>query len=398
MQARPLGDGFFWVGAQDPDRRLFDNLIPLPHGTSYNAWVVRGSEGTVLVDAVEPHFGPVLFERLASIGAEPDFVVSNHAEQDHSGTLPEVMARFPRARLLTTPKGRDLLTLHLDLPVDRIRTVEDGETISLGNRTLEFLHAPWVHWPETMLTYVRELGLLLPCDLFGSHLSTDQPWASRSGLVMEDARRYFATIMMPFTAQIRKHLARLEAWPCQVIAPSHGPVWDHPEDILEAYRYWVDGGPRNKVVIAWVSMHGSTQRMVEHLVDRLLARDVDVEAFNLSAADLGRVAAATVDAATLVLGTPTVLGGAHPTALHAAMVLGALKPRIRHVAVIGSYAWGGRSTDQLAGLVSGLKAEVLDPVQVRGIPRSEDLAALDALAETIARRHADLTLTPKENA
>jgi flavorubredoxin len=391
MRARSLGDGVFWVGAQDPDRRLFDGLIPLPYGTSYNAWVVRGSEGTVLVDAVEPQFASVLFERLASIDAQPDLVVSNHAEQDHSGTLPEVMARFPRARLVTSPKGRDLLTLHLDLPADRIRTVEDGETISLGDRTLEFIHAPWVHWPETMLTYVRELQLLLPCDLFGSHLATDQPWASRTDLVMESARRYFATIMMPFTSQIRKHLARLESRPCQVIAPSHGPAWDHPEDILAAYRYWVDGGPRNKVVIAWVSMHDSTRLMAQHLAERLVSLDVDVESFNLSACDLGRVAAAAVDAATLVIGSPTVLAGAHPTALHAAAVMGALKPRIRHLAIIGSYGWGGRSVDQLAGLLAGIKAEILEPVVAKGLPRAGDLAQLDILADTIARRHAALT-------
>ncbi len=390
MHARAIADGLFWVGAQDPDRRLFDNLIPLPHGTSYNAWFVRGSEGSVLVDAVEPQFGPVLFERLASIGAEPDFVVSNHAEQDHSGTLPQVLARFPRARLLATPKGRDLLRIHLDLPEDRIRTVEDGETLSLGDRTIEFLHAPWVHWPETMLTYVRELGALLPCDLFGSHLATDQPWASRADLTTDAARRYFATIMMPFTAQIRKHLARVTALPCRLIAPSHGPVWDRPQEILDAYRAWVDGEPRNKAVVAWVSMHDSTRLMAEHLADRLVALEVEVESFNLGAADLGRVASACVDAATIVVGTPTVLGGAHPTALHAAAVLGVLKPRIRHLTVIGSYGWGGRAVEQLAGLVAGLKAEVLEPVLALGLPRADDYARLDALADTIARRHADL--------
>lgn len=388
MKPREIASGIQSVGAIDWDRRLFDELIPLPDGTSYNSYLVQGSEKTALIDGVDPRKRDALMAHLSGLDLPRlDYVVANHAEQDHSGAIPDVLERYPEATVLATPKCKDMLVDLLLLPQERIRTVEDGETVSLGDRTLEFIHAPWVHWPETMLTYVREDGILFTCDLFGSHLAASDLYAVERDRVYEAAKRYYAEIMMPFRALIQKHLDRLDGYSIKTIAPSHGPVYDDPVFILDAYRSWVNDPPRNIVVLPYVSMHGSTARMVEHLVGALVDRGLRVEQFDLPVTDVGKLAMALVDAGTLIIGTPTVLVGPHPSAAYAAVLANALRPKLRFVSVIGSYGWGGKAVDQLKGLIPNLKAEVLEPVIVKGFPREDDFQALDRLADAVAERH-----------
>ena len=386
MKARQIKPNVYWVGAVDWDRRLFDALIPLPDGTSYNAYLVQGSQKVALIDTVDPTMTGVLMAYLQNVPVI-DYVVANHAEQDHSGSIPQVLAKYPNARVVTTPKGRDLLMALLLVREDRFITVNDGETLSLGNKTLEFIHAPWVHWPETMLTYLREDKILFPCDLFGSHLAATDLYVSNEGQVYEAAKRYFAEIMMPFRTSIEKHLERLKSYKIDVIGPSHGPMHDKPSFIMEAYRSWVFGPPRNIVVLPYISMHGSTQRMVEYFVGALADRGVTVKQFNLATTDIGKLAMALVDAATLVIGTPTVLVGPHPSIAYAAFLANALRPRLQFISIIGSYGWGGKAVEQLTAMIPNLKAEVLAPVISKGFPREEDFQALDNLAGTIAERH-----------
>ncbi len=390
MLARQIKDRVHWVGAQDPDRTVFDALIPLPHGTTYNAWYVRGSERCALIDTVDPHFADHLLERLDSIGADPAYIISNHAEQDHSGMLPALAKRYPDAQILCSPKAKDMLLKLMDLPVERMRTVADGEAISLGDRTLRFIHAPWVHWPETMLTYMPEDGILFPCDLFGSHYASNTAWASEAVGVLREAKRYYATIMMPFTKPIKKHLVRLAALDIKLICPSHGPSWDDPSVIMDAYRDWTSGPIRNKVVIAYVSMHESTRRMALHLEDRLFESGTQVDVYDLEKVDLGMVAASAVDAATVLIGTPTVLGGAHPIAVSAAYLVALLKPRTKWLGIFGSHGWAGRSVPHLLKLLEGVKCERLEPVTVKGLPKTNDLSAIDKLASTIVANHRTL--------
>jgi flavorubredoxin len=386
MKARQIEPNIYWVGAIDWDRRLFDTLIPLPDGTSYNAYLVRGSQKVALIDTVDPSMTHVLMAFLEDVPAI-DYVIANHAEQDHSGTIPHVLAKYPNAKVVTTPKGKDLLAALLLVPEGRFVTVSDGENLSLGDKTLEFIHAPWVHWPETMLTYLREDKILFPCDLFGSHLATTDLYVSNEGRVYEAAKRYFAEIMMPFRTSIEKHLEKLGSYEIGIIAPSHGPMYDKPSFILEAYRSWVFDPPKNVVVLPYISMHGSTQRMVEYLVGALADRGVTVKQFDLAATDVGKLAMALVDAATLVIGTPTVLVGPHPNVACAAFLVNALRPRLQFISIIGSYGWGSKAVEQLAAMIPNLKAEVLAPVISKGFPREEDFQALDNLASTIASKH-----------
>jgi len=388
MAAREIVDGIYSVGAVDWDRRLFDSLIPLPDGTSYNSYLVRGSEKTALIDAVDPPMRETLLSNLEQLGVEAiDYVVANHAEQDHSGAIVQVSERYPDAQIVVTPRCKDMLIDHLAIPEERFVTVDDGETVSLGDRTLEFIHAPWVHWPETMLTYLREDAILFPCDLFGSHLATTDLYVTDEGRVYEAAKRYYAEIMMPFRAVIQKHLEKLAGYDIRLIAPSHGPMHDRPEFIVDAYRDWISGDPRNLVVLPYVSMHGSTHAMVEYLVDALAQKDVAVERFDLTTADIGKLATALVDAATLVIGTPTVLAGPHPNVAYAAILANALRPKVEFASVIGSYGWGGRAVEQLAGMIPNLKVEMLDTVLCKGFPRESDFRALESLAATIAAKH-----------
>jgi flavorubredoxin len=393
VKPRKMKDGIYWVGAVDWDRRLFDDLIPLPDGTSYNAYLIQGSERTALIDTVDPTMSHILLDRLNQLDVERiDYVIANHAEQDHSGTLPQVLERYPEAQVVCTPKCKGMLVDLLLAPEDRVLTMDDGGTLSLGDRTLEFIHAPWVHWPETMLTYLREDKILFSCDFLGSHLATTDLYVTDEGRVYEAAKRYYAEIMMPFRKIIQKNLEKVQGYEISLIAPSHGPMYDRPEFILEAYHDWVFGDPKNIVVLPYISMHGSTRVMVNYLVDALVERGVTVEQFNLAATDIGKLAMALVDAATIVIGSPTVLTGAHPNVVYAAYLANALRPKVEFVSIIGSYGWGGKTVEQLAGLIPNLKVEVLDPVVVKGHPRDEDFAALDKLATTIAEKHNALNL------
>ena len=388
MKAREIRPKIYSVGAIDWDRRLFDELIPLPDGTSYNSYLIKGSAKTALIDTVDPTMGDELINHLNQLGVDNiDYVIANHAEQDHSGAIPQVLEKYPQAKVVATPRCKGMLIDSLMIPEERFETVNDKETISLGDKTLEFIHAPWVHWPETMLTYLREDKILFPCDFLGSHLATTDLYVRDGGQVYEAAKRYYAEIMMPFRTNIEKHLEKLKDYQIDIIAPSHGPLHDKPEFILKAYHSWTFDEPKNIVVLPYISMHGSTRKMVEYLVGALAERGVTVKQFELAVTDIGKLAMALVDAATLVIGTPTVLVGPHPNVAYAALLANALKPKLQFVSIIGSYGWGSKAVEQLSGMIPNLKVEVLDPVISKGFPKEEDFKALGNLANTIAEKH-----------
>jgi flavorubredoxin len=394
MAAREIVPGVFSVGAIDWDRRLFDELIPLPDGTTYNSYLIRGSEKTALIDTVDPVKVGELVANLESLGVKKiDYVIASHAEQDHSGSIPAVLDRYD-AKLVTNAKCRDFLVDLLHIDPDQAITIGDGDTLALGDKTLEFIIAPWVHWPETMLSYLPQDRVLFPCDLFGSHYATSSLYVPDEGVVYESAKRYYAEIMMPFRSSIKAHLAKLATRQIDFIAPSHGPIYDNPAFIMDAYRDWTGDDVKNTVVLPYVSMHGSTQAMVDHFVDALMQRGVEVEPFNLPRTDIGELAKALVDAATIVIATPTVIFGPHPQAVYAAYLANLLRPKTRYATVIGSYGWGGKTVDTLAGMLDRLKVEVLDPVYVKGLPKEEDFAALDRLADEIANRHREAGIIP----
>ncbi|MHC4692115.1 MAG: FprA family A-type flavoprotein [Planctomycetota bacterium] len=391
---RELKPGVYAVGAVDWDRRLFDELIPLPDGTSYNAYLVKGSEKTALLDTVDPAMVDVLVENLVEVGIDRiDYVVVHHGEQDHSGSITDILTLYPDAKVVTNPKCKGMLIDLLDVVDDNFITVDDGQTLSLGDKTLQFVYIPWVHWPETMGTFLQEDKILFPCDFFGSHLATSSLFVDDEAVVYESAKRYYAEIMMPFRGPIKKNLEKIKALDIEMIAPSHGPVYDKPEFIINAYKDWVGDRVKNEVILPYVSMHDSTRKMVEYFVRALIERGITVRQFKLSATDIGKLAISLVDAATIVVGSPTVLTGAHPLAAYAAILANALRPKTRFASIIGSYGWGGRMVEQLTGLLPNLKVEILEPVIAKGHPRDDDFVALDRLADQILAKHKELKIT-----
>lgn len=244
-----------------------------------------------------------------------------------------------------------------------------------------------VHWPETMFTYLVEDKILFTCDFLGSHLATSELYATDECKVYEAAKRYYAEIMMPFRNFIEKDLEKIKDLDIDIIAPSHGPVYNNPKFILDAYDEWVNAEPKNIVVIPYATMHGSVKKMVEYLQTALVAKGVIVKPFDLSVTDIGELAMALVDAATIVIGTPTVLTGAHPMVVYATYLANALKPKTKFVSIIGSYNWGSRAQDQLSQMITNLKVEVISPIFIKGFPKEEDFKALDKLAEEIVKKH-----------
>lgn len=388
MTVRQICEGIFAVGIIDWDRRIFDELVPLPEGTSYNSYIIKGSEKTALIDTVDPSMVEPFIGNLIRLGVDRlDYIVINHAEQDHAGTLPMLLELFPGAKVCCTEKCRELLGLLLDVPAHRCQIVTSQETISLGSYTLEFIESPWVHWPETMMTLVPEAEMLFSCDLFGSHYATSDLFVQDLARMEILAKRYYGEIMMPFRSSIVKYLAQVREKQVSVIAPSHGPLIRPASVILELYEQWTADQVKNTVLIPYVSMHGSTKQMVLTLADLLMERGIGVRPFHVSQADSGALAMELVDAATVVFAAPTVLFGPHPDMVSVAYLANLIKPKTRYASVIGSYGWGGKTVDTIKSLIPHIKAELIDPVYVQGAPDEAVRNSLVALADAIAAKH-----------
>ena len=387
---REIKPGIFSIGAIDWDRRLFDALIPLPDGTSYNSYLIQGKEKIALIDAVDSTKADALIDNLNALGIEKiDYIIAQHAEQDHSGSLGRLAEQYPDSKVAGSARCLELLVEFGLGDKERTQELKDGDTIDLGGKSLQIISAPWVHWPDTILTYLAADRMLFSCDFLGSHLATSDLYADEA-VVYRAAKRYYAEIMMPFRQHIKKHLERISSLDIDIIAPSHGPIYARPEFILKAYREWSSDEVKNQVVLPFVSMHGSTKAMIDYFADALIARGIEVKRFDLTNSDIGSLAEALVDAATVVIGTPTILSGAHPLALYAAILANALRPKTRYASIIGSYGWGGKMLEQITQAMPNLKLQLFDPVVAKGYPKEADFRRLDRLADEILAKHREL--------
>ncbi len=393
MAIQKVKQNVFSIGMKDWDRRLFDELIPLPDGTSYNAYLVEGSDKTALIDTVDPETVNVLYDNLTNHGVSKiDYIIANHAEQDHSGGIPAILSKYPESKVVTNEKCKNMLIDLLKIPDDKFIVIKDEESLSLGDKTLQFFLTPWVHWPETMVTYLKEEHILFSCDFLGSHYVSSELFVKDETKVYTSAKRYYAEIMMPFRKNIVRYLEKLEDLEIDMVAPSHGQIFDNPKLIFDAYKDWTSDNVKNKIVIPYVSMHGSTKKMVEYLTDALIKRDIMVKPFNLTVTDIGELAIELVDAATIVIGSPTVLAGPHPSVAYAAFLANMLRPKVKFATVIGSYGWGGKMVENVVGMLGNLKVEILSTVIVKGFPEKSDFLALDDLADEILNKHKQLNL------
>ncbi|HPR95390.1 MAG TPA: FprA family A-type flavoprotein [Thermotogota bacterium] len=393
MALRKIKENIYNVGAIDWDRTLFDELVPLPEGTSYNAFIVKGSEKTAMIDSVEPAKQEEFVRNIKEYGLERlDYLICNHAEQDHSGLIPLVLEMFPEARLVTNEKCKGFLQDLLPIDEERFDIVKDGDILSLGDKTLEFIFAALVHWPETMFTYLREDRILFSGDFLGSHLATSETFSRDDAQTQMAAMRYYAEIMMPFRAMIQKHLKKLENYEIEMVCPVHGPVYKNPEFIMNLYREWTSDQVSNKVIIPFVSMHGSIRTVVEHLTDELSRRGIEVIQINMIESELGKLTSELVDSATVVFAGSTVLTGPHPTMVYAAAVINALRPKLKNVALLTSFGWASKCTDTMKVLLPNFKNQIFDSYDFKGHPKAEDLERIRELADQILERHQALGL------
>jgi len=386
---KELTQGVYWVGVEDWDRRVFDALIPLPMGTSYNAYLVVGKEKTALIDTVQKNFEDKLLENVGRI-VDPsriDYLIMNHAEPDHAGAIPRVMAAAKNAQLVVTKLGADMARIFYDAPAERIMTVKEGDSLNLGGKTLSFIDAPWLHWPETMFTHCVEDKILFPCDFFGAHLAKSRLFDDEVGdVLLPEAKRYYAEIMMPFPIPIQRALDKVKNLDLRMIAPSHGPIYRNPKKILDAYERWARGPLQQKAVVIYVTMWGATETLEKTIIESIDAEGVEAVPYNLLVSDISHVMRELVDASAVVIGAPTVLNGPHPQALLMMELIRAIKPRAKLVSLFGSYGWGGGAVKIMKDRFQQSGFEVLDTLEVRGPPRKEDLEKAANLGRHLAQR------------
>jgi flavorubredoxin len=387
MGTKEIAPDVFWVGVKHHNRRLFDALIPLPYGTSYNAYLIVGSKKTALIDTVNPGFEKELLEKISERidPAKIDYVIMNHAEPDHANAAKDVLTIAKNAKLVASAKGKEAAMMYFDIPVERIVVVDESSEIGLGGKTLKFVDAPWLHWPETIFTYLEEDKILFPCDFFGSHLAVGEFYADEYGNenTLDMAKLYFAEIMMPFRKPGQTAVEKVKKLEPKMIAPSHGLIWREPKVILDEYTKWTSEKFQKKVMIAYVSMWGSTEKMVLALRDALVKRGVTVEVFDLPNTEIGHIAKELVDTPVVVVGAPTVLGGVHPVAAYATMLVKTLRAPTKYAAVLTSYGWSGGAVKALQGILEGTKIEVLGVVEVKGPPKKTEFDKVVELADKI---------------
>lgn len=395
MGSKEIAPNVFWVGAKHHNRRLFDGLIPLPHGTSYNAYLIVGSKKTALIDTVNPGFEEELLAKISERidPSKVDYVVMNHAEPDHANAARDVLAVAKNAKLVAGVKGKETAMMYFDIPAERIMVVDESSRIDLGGKTLKFVDAPWLHWPETMFTYLEEDKILFPCDFFGSHLAVGEFYADEYGNenTLDMAKMYFAEIMMPFRKPGQTAIEKVNKIGPKIIAPSHGMIWREPKIILDEYTKWTSEKFQRKVMIVYVSMWGSTEKMVLALRDALVKKGITVQLFDIPNTEIGHIAKELVDTPVVVVGAPAVLGGVHPVAAYATMLVKALRAPTRYAAVLTSYGWSGGAVKALQGILEGTKIEVLGVVEVKGPPKKAEFDKVTELADRIDEKLKGLT-------
>lgn len=388
MKFKQIKENIFYCGLNDTDRVIFDELIPLEHGTTYNSYFIKGSKKSAVIDTMYPPFTEDYLKIFDDNSIKNvDYIVANHGEQDHSGSIPALLKKFPNAKVVTNNTCKGNIMEMLLVPEERIITVQDKETLSLGDKTLEFIMAPGVHWPDTMFTRLVEDSILFTCDFLGAHLPFDELYSENNVELISSAKRYYAEIMMPFRPLCKKYVKMINEIKPEIICPSHGPLHNNPDFVLDLYKDWTSDESKNLVLIPYVSMYKSVEEMVFYIKEKLEEKGIETKCFDIIGADLGDIAMHLVDSATIIIGASMVLASPHPAAANVAYIANLLKPKAKFASFIGSYGWGGDLFGKLGGMLSNLKVEIIEPVLVKGKPVQKDFKELDFLVNSIVEAH-----------
>ena len=381
-----LSENVYYVGIRDRDRRMFDALVPLPQGTTYNSYLITDTK-TALIDTANPGFEHELEQRITQITPldKIDYIVMNHAEPDHAAAIPYLLERNNKAKLVVSKRGADAAKTYFNVPPERIQVVSDGDSIYLGTKTLRFIEAPMLHWPETMFTYLEEDKILFPCDFFGLHTAYGL-YDDEVPEAIEYAKRYFGEIMMPYRGMGKRAMEKITDLEIKLIAPSHGPIQRNPDRILQANRKCTNGETRSKVILVYVSMWRSTEMMILQLAETLEEAGIEAPVYNLAAADVGDIAKDLVDSGGIVLGTPTVLGRMHPLAVYAAHLVKVLKPPAKYGVVLTSYGWSKGALTHASEVLGPTGIEVVGAMEINGPPTNEDYQTVREIGKALAAK------------
>ncbi|MFP4567659.1 MAG: 2-oxoacid:acceptor oxidoreductase subunit alpha [Candidatus Woesearchaeota archaeon] len=384
MQPRSykITNNVYAEGVIDTTLDLFDELMPLPDGTSYNSYLIKGSEKTALIDTCDERFAKDLIKKLKKHKVNIDYIIANHAEQDHTGAIPQILNEWPHAIIVTNEKAKHMIEQELNMNSNKFKIITNNEKLSLGDKTLEFIFAPWVHWPETMFTYLEEDKILFSCDLFGAHLANNN-FAKNKKQILIPAKRYYAEIMMPFSIFVKKHLNTLKNYDIKIIAPSHGPIYNEPELILNLYNEWTSNKIEKKVVIPYVSMHGNTKNMIDVFAKELEHLNIPCKLHDVTLGDVGDVVIDCMNSHTMIMASSIYLGGLHPQAANFLYLLNGFKPTIKYSTIISSHNWGGAIIKEYREKTKSIKYEFIDPIEIEGTPNTNDEQKIKELAKRI---------------
>jgi flavorubredoxin len=383
-----LKSGIYWVGAIDWNIRNFHGYST-HKGTTYNAYLVIG-EKIALVDTVKAPFYGEMLERIKHIIApeEIDYLVVNHVEMDHSGSLPLIRETLPRIQVLCSPRGEGELKEHYgdEIPLKVVRT---GDVLELGRKTLTFVEVPMVHWPDSMVTYLKEDKVLLPNDAFGQHIATSERFDDEVGweTIHPELTKYYANIVMPYGPQVLKALEALKGIEVEVIGPSHGLIWrKHIPQLLATYEGWAKGETEEKALIVYDTMWGSTEKMARAIHRGLTEEGIQTKMYRLTGSDMSDIVKEVLEARGFLLGTPTLNNSAFPSVAGFSTYIKGLRPKGRIAAVFGSYGWAVGVTKSIRADLEGAGMDVLEEFQVKFLPLGEALDKCEALGRRVAQK------------
>ncbi len=385
-----VADKLHWVGVRHPDLKVFDDLFPTHNGTTYNSYLVQGTKMTVLIDAVKEPFSEEFFRKIEEHVSldKIDAVVVSHTEPDHSGAIVHLLDKNPDLIVYCSKAGENFLKQLLNRDF-KSHIVTEGEELDLGGRTLRFVLAPYLHWPDTIFSYLVEDEILFPCDAFGAHYCSDRLFDDEISEFYTDFHFYFDCIMRPFKDKVRDALAKIKDLPIRMVCPSHGPVRRSTGDFaIESYARWSVAPPEGgkpKALLAVLSSHGNTRDMADVIKAELESQGLEVFNFALSGMRDDDYRNALEQADVLVIGTPTIQRDAPPHVWHALSMISSVTPKNKLAAVFGSFGWSGEAVKMVEQRLAGLKYKLAaDGISFRFTPTAENLEGCRLFAEQIA--------------
>jgi NADH oxidase (H2O-forming) len=391
LGAVKISEGVHWVGALDPELRVFDIIMKTEHGTTYNAYLIQGSEKTALVETVKIKFIDQLIERVKEItGLENiDYIVHNHLEPDHSGSLSKMLELCPNARVVVSKTAPRFLENILNRNVGPL-IVSDGDQIDLGGKTLSFFHAPFLHWPDTMFTYVAENKFLLTCDVFGCHYCDPRMFNDAVDSFDHAYKYYFNVIMRPFKKQMRTALDKITDLPIDVIGPSHGPVLrENPARYINMYREWSSGPAKSdakKLLIFYLSIYDNTAKMARTIAGAVEEEGVGVMLFDIIGTDISQALDIIESADGLLVGSPTINGDAIKPAWDLLSSMATINIKGKIGGSFGSFGWSGEAVKMIESRLKSLKFKVVENgPRSQLVPNDQDLENCISFAKEVAK-------------